>query len=97
MSGFKRSPRATRFLEARALHHSLYATSAVAPRRLLTRGSDWQQAASRAFAAELLAPVAALAKRVAGSSGWDQTDQLAEEFDVDPRVIAHQLENHGLA
>ena len=64
--------------------------------RLLTRANDWQQSASRAFAAELLAPAAALSGRLANACAWDQQGQLADEFQVSPMVIAHQIENHGL-
>jgi hypothetical protein len=93
----QRSPRATRFLLARALHHWIFVETDAPGQRLLTRANDWQQAASRAFAAELLAPSAALAQRVEGQTDWDAVEELADEFDVQPSVIHHQLSNHGLA
>lgn len=92
----QRAPRSTRFLLARALHHWMFVDGAAPGLRLLTRANDWQQAASRAFAAELLAPAAALATRLEGRTDWDVAEELAEEFNVHPMVIAHQLENHGL-
>lgn len=92
----ERPVRAQRFLLARALHHWQFVTSADAEVRLLTHARDWQQSASRAFAAELLAPARALAVRLRGESGWEFQSQLADEFQVDAKVIAHQLENHKL-
>lgn len=85
-----------RFLLARALHHWLYVTKGAAPQRLLTKGHDWLQASSRAFAAELLAPASALSRRMAGGADWEQHDELAEEFEVSPMVIAHQIANNRL-
>lgn len=92
----ERPARAQRFLMARALHHWQFVTRGACELRLLTRARDWQQSASRAFAAELLAPAKALAVRLRGESGWEFQNQLADEFQVDAKVIAHQLENHGL-
>jgi hypothetical protein len=92
-----RPPRAQRFLLARALHHWQFVTHGSMGVRLLTRATDWQQSASRAFAAELLAPATALADRLAGASAWEQHDHLADEFQVSPMVIAYQIENHGLS
>lgn len=92
----ERAARAERFLLARALHHWQFVTRGDHETRLLTHARDWQQSASRAFAAELLAPAKALAARLDGESGWESLQQLADEFQVDTKVIAHQLENHGL-
>jgi hypothetical protein len=66
------------------------------PQRLLTSAHDWQQACSRAFAAELLAPAKALEAQRRPGSEWEDEGQLANRFDVSPWVIAHQLVNHGL-
>ncbi|MBN1609413.1 MAG: ImmA/IrrE family metallo-endopeptidase [Polyangiaceae bacterium] len=94
----ERSAPAQRFLLGRALHHWQFVTQGPSAVRLLTRANDWQQSASRAFAAELLAPAAALAARLEGRSAWDPQihEELAREFQVSPMVIAHQIENHGL-
>jgi hypothetical protein len=92
----ERSESAKRFLLARALHHWLYAASGAATQRLLTKGQDWLQAASRAFSAELLAPARALSNRLASGGDWEQQEELAQEFNVNPKVIWHQVENHGL-
>jgi hypothetical protein len=61
---------------------------------LVTTARDWQQACSRAFAAELLAPAAALDR---DQADWDDIDALASRYDVDPMVITHQLDNHLIA
>jgi hypothetical protein len=85
-----------RFLLARALHHWLFVTKSIAPQRLLTKGHDWLQASSRAFAAELLAPASALSRRMAGGADWERHEELADEFEVSPMVIAHQITNNRL-
>lgn len=66
--------------------------------RLLTTGHERLQREGRAFAAELLAPAAALRKRVShGMVGEEKLLSLASDFRVSPMVIKHQLENHGIA
>lgn len=88
-----------RFLEARALYHAL-ATCRSGP-RLITAAQTWDQQASRAFAAEFLAPHSALESRVDEASGTeDSTDlveSLASEFEVSPWLIEHQLFNFGIS
>lgn len=64
--------------------------------RLLTSCVTRPQRAARAFAAELLAPAAALQRRVSGRIHDQDLEQLADEFAVSPLVISHQVENHGL-
>lgn len=96
ISATQRSHSAQRFLLARALHHWLFVTDAMTPHRLLTRGHDWSQAASRAFAAEMLAPAKALEQRLGGQADWERQADLAEEFQVSPTVIAHQIANNRL-
>jgi len=95
LAASNRSPRAKRFLLGRALHHWLYVTTDDS-QRLLTTSHDWVQAASRAFAAELLAPANALATRLANGPDWERREELAEEFDVSPMVINHQVDNNRL-
>ena len=72
--------------------------SATGQRRLVTESHTWDQRASRAFAAEFLAPARALSGRIGSSfvSGGE-VEALAEEFDVDSRVIRRQIANHRLA
>ena len=57
---------------------------------------EWMGRAARAFAAELLVPAAALARRVSGRLSEQDVENLAAEFSVSPQVIIHQVENHGL-
>lgn len=59
--------------------------------------SDRQQW-SRAFAAEFLAPSAALRATVPRTTlDEDAVDKLAAEFGVSSMLIAHQVRNHGVA
>jgi hypothetical protein len=93
----ERSPSRQRFLMARALHHSMFVPMGPSSLRLVTRANDWQQAASRAFAAELLAPAAAISARLRDPVDRESaTASLAKEFGVSEWVINHQVENHGL-
>lgn len=90
-----RSERAERFRLARAAFFPVsrrLCTNA----RLLTKSVTPAQRAARAFAAELLAPAAALASRVSGRFSDEDVEELAAEFLVSPQVILHQVENHGL-
>ncbi len=83
-----------RFLVARGLYALLSGATAAAP-RLLTNAGTRLQSASRAFAAELLAPAVALRARVPGRLDEERVDELAQEFGVSPMVIQYQLENQG--
>lgn len=85
-----------RFLLARSLF--LQSCSPEPERRLVTASHTWDQRASRAFAAELLAPSDALGRRISGHAvSAREVAQYADEFVVDPVLIERQLENHGLA
>ena len=65
---------------------------------LLTQARSDRQQWSRAFAAEFLAPSAALRRRVSRSTlDEDGVDELAAEFGVSSMLIAHQVQNHGIA
>ncbi len=65
---------------------------------LLTRGRTDRQRSNRAFAAEFLAPAAALEQRLSGSMvGPEEVEELAEEFGVSTLVVTHQLENQRIA
>ncbi|HVZ35239.1 MAG TPA: hypothetical protein VG963_22590 [Polyangiaceae bacterium] len=85
-----------RFLLGRALGACLLGQCDSGP-RLLTDALTWDQAAARAFSAELLAPQAALAQRVRAVMNGDDVQGLARDFNVSELVIAHQIENHQLA
>ena len=89
-----RTPWAERFLLARA---AFFATTASLGRgRLLTRAVTRHQRAARAFAAELLAPASALAEFVSGVVSADAVAELSDRFGVNPLLIGHQIENHGI-
>lgn len=65
---------------------------------LLTQARSDRQQRNRAFAAEFLAPAAALqAKAPRPVLDEEDVDELAAEFGVSPWLIAHQLENHEIA
>ena len=88
---------ANRFRIARSafLHH--FAPSGSAHRRLVTEAHTWEQRASRAFAAEFLAPAAGLAKHLGRKASPRQTDALAHRYGVSTEAIRRQIENHRLA
>ena len=65
---------------------------------LLSSLETARQAQSRAFAAEFLAPAAALRRKInGGRADVEQIDDLGNEFGVSDWVIRHQIENHDLA
>jgi hypothetical protein len=92
----ERPPTTLRFLLGRALGACLLGQCDQGP-RLLTDALTWEQAATRAFSAELLAPQAALAQRVRAEVSSDEVQKLAQEFEVSQLLIEHQIENHQLA
>lgn len=65
---------------------------------LITKARSGRQRRNRAFAAEFLAPAAALANSVS-SPFVDANDieDMAETFGVSTYVIDHQISNHGIA
>lgn len=65
--------------------------------RLVTQALSWEQAASRSFAAELLAPAEALRTALPESVDDAEITKLADEFNVAEKVIEHQIVNHHLA
>ena len=66
-------------------------------RRLVTEAHTREQRASRAFAAEFLAPAAGLSRRIGDRVSRDEIDDLAHHYGVNPFVIDHQIQNHRLA
>ena len=90
------SSSADRFLLARSLF--LQTSSPPRERRLVTSSHTWTQRASRAFAAELLAPADALRHRIRDDEvSAREVAQFADEFLVDHELIERQIENHALA
>lgn len=86
-----------RFRLARSafLHH--FAPSGRAHRRLVTEAHTWEQRASRAFAAEFLAPAAGLAMHLGRKASPRQIDELAHRYGVSSQAVGRQIENHRLA
>ena len=65
---------------------------------LITKSHTERQQFNRAFAAEFLAPSLGLKERVHRLVVHEEeVGELAEEFGVLPKVIEHQIENHGIA
>jgi hypothetical protein len=93
MKSFQR----TNFLIARSIFH-LSATGANGSPTVLTPAHVYRQQIGRAFAAELLAPAEALAKRIRRPAvTTSEVSAMADQFMVAPQVIQHQIENHNLA
>jgi hypothetical protein len=84
-----------RFLIARSLYHALVTSQE--SRRLVTNAYSWDQKASRAFAAELLAPQEAIENRIGTSEADRETvERLSHQFNVSAKVIEKQLQNAGI-
>jgi hypothetical protein len=87
-----------RFLEARALYHAAFACGR-GP-RLVTNATTWNQRASRAFAAELLAPQSGIHAHFDAEEWARDPDsllqRLAHHYNVSAMVVQHQLVNAGL-
>jgi len=83
---------ARRFTLARALWHVLIEPESLF---LVTAAHTDRQRAERAFAAELLAPAAGVADRLAarGASDVEDVDEVARSYGVSAMVIEHQIEN----
>jgi Zn-dependent peptidase ImmA (M78 family) len=84
-----------RFLLARGLFHATFMCQRGA--RLITRTHDWDQQASRGFAAELLAPRAALVAAIPADLDEDERADaitcLAAKYQVHPELIGRQVQN----
>ena len=84
-----------RFLMARSLYHAI--TNSYATQRLVTNAHSWDQKASRAFAAELLAPREALLRQITTDDVDDDTiNALGDYFEVSSLLVRRQLSNAGL-
>ena len=84
-----------RFRIARSLYFLSSADYPSTP-RLITAAHTWDQRASRAFAAELLAPAAVLRTAIADQLSDELIDDLASKFNVSSWVIEHQLANQDI-
>ncbi len=84
----------SRFLRARALGIALMGGRT----RAITNARVWAQAASRAFATELVAPRALVAEAIgAGVTDSEQIERIARRIGAPPMSVRHQIENHELA
>jgi hypothetical protein len=82
-----------KFAAARAVFLAWYSKS-TGIARLVTNAKTRDQQASRAFAAEMLAPSAYIRSRVGrGPVSSYRLDQIAEELDVSPAVVRYQASN----
>ena len=90
-------PAGNRFRLARCVFLRHFTRSGMTHRRLASAAHTWEQRASRAFAAEFLAPAAGLSKHLGGRASPSQIDELATHYSVSAQAIGHQIENHRLA
>ena len=82
-------------MAARSVYHAFNTSDG--RERLVTAAFSWDQKASRAFAAELLAPQQALADRVsAPEADVNIIEELSKTFQTSTVVIEKQLENFGI-
>lgn len=89
-------PASTRFHFCRGLFEYLYAP--MKRSSLITDSNTEQQKRNRAFAAELLAPAAALRDQIRSPVvTWEKAEEIADEFGVSTYVINYQLLNHRIA
>ena len=86
-----------RFRLARSIFLRHFTDTGSTHRRLATEAHTWEQRASRAFAAELLAPAAGLARHLGGRASPSEIEGLADLYGVSSWAIRHQIDNHRLA
>ena len=86
-----------RFRLARTVFFRHFTDSGCTHRRLATEAHTWEQRASRAFAAEFLAPAAGISKDLRGRASPSQIDDLADHYGVSSWAIRHQIDNNRLA
>ena len=90
-------PDGNRFRLARSIFFRHFSRNRDADRRLVTEAHTREQRASRAFAAEFLAPAAGLSRRIGGRVSRSEIDDLAHHYGISPFVVSHQIQNHRLA
>ena len=86
-----------RFRLARSIFFRHFSRNREAGRRLVTEAHTREQRASRAFAAEFLAPAAGLSQHLGGKVTSREIDELAHHYGIGAWVIGHQIQNHRLA
>ena len=90
-------PDGNRFRLARAIFLRHFGRDRRAGRRLVTAAHTREQRASRAFAAEFLAPAAGLWQHLGGRASPGEIEELARHYGVSPLAVSHQVQNHRLA
>jgi len=92
----KRNKTGQRFVQARALFDFL--TLEGGQPSVITSAITERQQASRAFAAELLAPASLLKQRIGSDAvSENEISELADEFQVSEYVISRQIVNHRIS
>ena len=86
-----------RFRLARSIFFRHFSRNREAGRRLVTEAHTREQRASRAFAAEFLAPAAGLSQHLGGRVSSREIDELAHHYGISALVIGHQIQNHRIA
>ena len=86
-----------RFRLARSIFFRHFSRNREAGRRLVTEAHTREQRASRAFAAEFLAPAAGLSQHLGGRVSSREIDELAHHYGIGAWLIGHQIQNHRLA
>ena len=86
-----------RFRLARSIFFRHFSRNRGADRRLVTEAHTREQRASRAFAAEFLAPAAGLSQHLGGRVSSREIDDLAHHYSISALVISHQIQNHRIA
>jgi hypothetical protein len=85
-----------RFSAARAVFLAWSSREKTSP-RLVTRARTRDQQASRAFAAELLAPIAYIRTRTGGNTiSSYRVDEIADELEISPAVVRFQAQNNKM-
>jgi hypothetical protein len=66
--------------------------------RLITRARTREQQASRAFAAEMLAPIGYIRRRIGGAHPISsyRAEEIADELNVSPQVVEYQARNNKI-
>lgn len=90
-------PDGNRFRLARSIFFRHFSHGRDANRRLVTEAHTRGQRASRAFAAEFLAPAEGLSRDLGARTSPHEVEELARHYQISPLVVSHQIQNHRLA
>lgn len=85
-----------KFTAARGIFLAMY-DQGDSPARLITGARTKDQQASRAFAAELLAPIGYIRSRAGGHAlSMYRVDEIADDLKVSPTVVKYQAQNNRI-